>query len=98
MQLQLGIQVIHRLSRLWEYPATVAGWKTYPTGMTWEERGYLCRAIRRMVWPLEVNPTNHVLEEHGRTRELISKTKGVGRLLEQAGIMKTSMRTVLRNQ
>ena len=52
----------HHLKR---FPAPPGGWATYLSGMTWQDWGVHVELLGEWVGPLEITPTNHVLEEMG---------------------------------
>ena len=52
----------HHLKR---FPAPAGGWRSYLAGMTWQDWGAHVELLGEWVGPMEITPTNHVLEEMG---------------------------------
>ena len=65
MYTELGIQPIDLLDHMMRFPAPPEGWWSYLIGMDWVQWGVHVEQLGEWVGPLEVNPTNHVLEEMG---------------------------------
>ena len=65
METQLGIQPIDLLDHMTRFPAPPQGWWSYLIVMDWEQWGVHVEQLGEWVGPLEVNATNHVLEEMG---------------------------------
>ena len=65
MQEDLGIQPIDLHDYMTRFPAPAQGWWSYLSGMDWVQWGIHVEQLGEWVGPLEVNPTNHVLEELG---------------------------------
>ena len=65
MYTQLGIQPIDLLDHMTDFPAPPQGWWSYLIDMDWVQWGVHVEQLGEWVGPLEVNPTNHVLEEMG---------------------------------
>ena len=65
MENQLGIQPIDLLDHMIRFPAPPQGWWAYLICMDWAQWGVHVEQLGEWVGPLEVNPTNHVLEEMG---------------------------------
>ena len=65
MENQLGIQPIDLLDHMVRFPAPPQGWWAYLIVMDWVQWGVHVEQLGEWVGPLEVNPTNHVLEEMG---------------------------------
>ena len=65
MQTHLEISppgLYHHLKR---FPAPAGGWRSYLAGMTWQDWGVHVELLGEWVGPMEITPTNHVLEEMG---------------------------------
>ena len=65
METQLGIQPIDLHDHMIRFPAPPGGWWSYLLYMDWVQWGVHVEQLGEWVGPLEVNPTNHVLEEMG---------------------------------
>ena len=52
----------HHLKR---FPPPPGGWASYLTGMTWQDWGAHVELLGEWVGPMELTPTNHVLQEMG---------------------------------
>ena len=52
----------HHLKR---FPPPPGGWASYLSGMTWQDWGIHVELLGEWVGPMEITPTNHVLEEMG---------------------------------
>ena len=65
METQLGIQPIDLLHLMTWFSAPPQGWWSYLINMDWVQWGVHVEQLGEWVGPLEVNPTNHVLEEMG---------------------------------
>ena len=65
LELQLAIQPIDLYDHLKRFPPPAQGWWSYLLGMNWVQWGEHVEIQGEWVGPLEVNPTNHVLEENG---------------------------------
>ena len=65
MEEQLGIQPIDLHDHMIRFPAPPQGWWSYLILMDWIQWGVHVEQLGEWVGPLEVNPTNHVLEEMG---------------------------------
>ena len=65
METQLGIQPIDLHDHMIRFPAPPQGWWSYLILMDWVQWGVHVEQLGEWVGPLEVNPTNHVLEEMG---------------------------------
>ena len=52
----------HHLNR---FPSPPGGWASYLSGMTWQDWGVHVELLGEWVGPMEITPTNHVLEEMG---------------------------------
>ena len=65
METQLGIQPIDLYEHMKRFPAPPQGWWSYLILMDWTQWGVHVEQLGEWVGPLEVNPTNHVLEEMG---------------------------------
>ena len=52
----------HHLKR---FPSPPGGWASYLSGMTWQDWGVHVELLGEWVGPMEITPTNHVLEEIG---------------------------------
>ena len=65
LQTHLEIEPIDLHAYLTWFPAPPGGWWDYLWGMDWVQWGLHVEHLGEWVGPLEVNPTNHVLEEMG---------------------------------
>ena len=65
MEAHLGVKPIDLHDHMICFPAPPQGWWSYLLGMDWVQWGVHVEQLGEWVGPLEVNPTNHVLEEMG---------------------------------
>ena len=65
LQEDLGIQPIELFNYMKWFPPPAQGWWSYLLEMDWVKWGMHVEQLGEWVGPLEVNPTNHVLEEMG---------------------------------
>ena len=65
MELRLRILPSGLYHHLKRYPSPPGGWVSYLAGMTWVDWGVHVEQLGEWVGPLEMTPTNFVLEEMG---------------------------------
>ena len=65
METHLEIQPSGLYHHLKRFPAPPTGWMNYLNGMTWQDWGVHVELLGEWVGPMEITPTNHVLEEMG---------------------------------
>ena len=73
----------HHLKR---YPLPAGDWASYLSGMTWQDWGVHVQLLGEWVGPMEITPTNHVLEEMGTDIRVNISTPEVDKYLEMRRI------------
>ena len=65
IEMQLELQPADLYEHLRGYPPPPTGWANFLTGMTWEDWGAHIEVLGEWVGPMEITPTNHVLNDMG---------------------------------
>ena len=65
--MEMGLELLPAdlYDHLRHYPPPEIGWANYLNGMTWQDWGVHVQLLGEWVGPMEITPTNHVLEEMG---------------------------------